>query len=200
MTLQLKVVPDETTQPTTDLSDDDLMFLSAIDRKDAFEILVTRHHAFVFGLAARFLGDRQAGRDIAQDVFLSVWAERDNYQRRGRFKSYLAGVCLNRCRVAVRSMKNQDRKNKCLEAETTQSGRNVVEVPLDALLRSERDREIRARLSSLPGTTKAVLIYRYTHDMSLSDIGDVTGMPLGTVKSHLCRGLLRLRRMLTKGN
>jgi DNA-directed RNA polymerase specialized sigma24 family protein len=117
MTVVLKAVPDATEHPMDDLSDDDLMRLAAIGRKDAFEILVIRHHAFVFGLAARFLGDRQAGRDIAQDVFLALWADRDKYQRRGMFKSYLAAVCLNRCRVAARGMKNQDKRVKRLQSE-----------------------------------------------------------------------------------
>ncbi len=200
MTARLKAVPDATKQPMDHLSDDDLMRLCALDRKDAFEMLVRRHHAFVFALASRFLGDRQAGRDIAQDVFLSLWAERSRYQPKGAFKSFLAAVCVNRCRVAVRSLKNQTGRARRMESELRENGGGDTEVPLDELLKAERNREIRERLAALPEAERLVLIYRFTHDMPLSDIGALTGMPLGTVKSHVSRGLMRIRRMLTKGN
>jgi RNA polymerase sigma-70 factor (ECF subfamily) len=200
MTVLLKAVPDATEHPMDSLSDDDLMRLAALCRKDAFEILVIRHHAFVFGLAARFLGNRQMGRDIAQDVFLALWADRDKYQPKGMFKSYLAAVCLNRCRVTARGMKNQDKRAMRLHSEARGDLGEAADLPLDELLKRERNKEIQERLAMLPKAERAVLIYRFTHDMPLSDIGELTGMPLGTVKSHVSRGLLRIRRMLTKGS
>ncbi len=93
-----------------DLEDDDLMLLCRQDRHDAFEVLVQRHEALAFGLATRFLGDRSLGRDVAQDVFLSIWAERERYRPRGRFRSYLVSVTLNRCRHLARQRGSHKRK------------------------------------------------------------------------------------------
>jgi len=196
----LKAVQNDGELSIDDLSDDDLMRLSALDRKDAFEILVTRYSSFVLGLAIRFMGDRQTGRDIAQDVFLSLWAERIQYRRRGVFKSYLAAVCLNRCRNTSRNQKSQERKISHLESEDLPSERKVEELPLDELLKTERAKEIRAQLQKLPEATRTVLIYRFTHDLSLKEIAALTGMPIGTVKSHVSRGLVRFERLLTKGD
>ncbi len=198
MTVFLKALPDHPESSMDNISDDDLMHLSSLDRKDAFEMLVARHGSFVFGLAVRFMGDRQTGRDIAQDVFLSLWAQRKHYQRNGTFKSYLAAVCLNRCRNASRSKKNQERRIKHMELETGPIEADVADLPLDTLLKSERAREIRERLCRLPEATKTVLIYRFVHDMSLLEIASLTGMPMGTVKSHVSRGLVRIARMLKK--
>ena len=60
----------------------------------------------------------------------------------------------------------------------------------------DRAKEVRSKLTRLPGKTREVLILRFTHELSLEEISSLTGMPLGTVKSHLFRGLKRMARFM----
>ena len=199
MTQRFTLISDTPTDtPVSALSDDDLMRLASLNRRDAFEALVVRHQAFVFGLAARFLGDRDKGRDVTQDVFLALWSARHRYRPGGLFKSYLTSVCLNRCRVVTRGASRRARREAGLEEEMTVSRPSDPDVPLSVLLENERRREMQDHLTRLPEKCREVMIFRFTHEMPLGEISDVTGMPLGTVKSHLLRGVKRLRQLMTR--
>ena len=68
--------------------------------------------------------------------------------------------------------------------------------PLAELVEREKARVVRGALARVPDGHRQVLVLRFTHDLSLEEIAASTGHPLGTVKSHLFRGLKRLRRLL----
>jgi RNA polymerase sigma-70 factor, ECF subfamily len=194
----LRMVRTEDTPAGVDLSDDDLMRLCRQNRHDAYEILVRRHQTLVFALATRFFSDRSVGRDVAQDVFLSIWAERGRYQPSGRFKSYLVSVTFHRCKYIARQRRSHERKLSGLNQEVEVQAA-VSELPLQEVLEMERAREVRDKLTELPEKMRQVMILRFTHDLGLSEIASMTSQPLGTVKSHLFRGLKRLHRLLSTG-
>jgi len=178
------------------LDDDDLMRLARAGRQDAFERLVRRHQALVLGLATRWLSDPAEGRDVAQDVFLALWAERDRYRPNGRFRSYLVSMTCNRCRVAARQRRSHGRKVSGLAAQGPAAPADPG-APLERLVEAERAREVRRLLGALPEKTREVVILRFTHELPLADIAELTGLPLNTVKSHVHRGLERLHALLT---
>jgi len=179
-------------------ADDDLMLLSRAGRQDAFEALVQRHQRLVLGLTTRFFGDAGAGRDVAQDVFLAIWAGRERYRAQGQFRSYLVSVALNRCRHVARGSKRHAEKLADLARDGGQEA-DPRALPLPALIERERRQEVRQALTQLPERCREVMILRFTHSMSLDEIAAATGMPPGTVKSHLSRGIKRLRRALGRG-
>ena len=181
-----------------DLTDDELITLIKIDRHDAFQELVSRYQTLVLGLATRFLGDNTLGRDVAQDVFLSLWAERSRYKSRGVFSRYLIRVSLNRCHYVARQRKSDKTKlSKFLEQSTVEGFDN--DDALESVLALENAKKVRMCLLNLPENPRLVLILRFTSDMSLEEIATNTGMPIGTVKSHISRGLKRLNKLLKKG-
>ena len=180
-----------------DLSDDDLMTLVRTDWQDAFEILIRRYQSLVLGLAARYFSDRALGREVAQDVFLALWAERSRYRPRGKFKNYLFTITRNRCHGVARQRQSRKRKHANLARESQAQPAPSGDLPLDALVEAERARQVREKLVHLPERMRQVLILRFTHEMALEEIASLTGMPLGTVKSHVFRGLKRLGRLLT---
>lgn len=179
-----------------ELDDEELMLLVKAGREAALEALIVRHQDFVLGFAARFLGDRSTARDVAQEVFLSLWAERGRYQSRGRFRGYLYRVTLNRCRYLARGRTSQRRAMNALGAEAPVHDQ-IAGSAVDTLLEQERAREVQQRLVELPDKPRQVLILRFTYGMSLQEIAQTTDMRLGTVKSHLSRGLKRLGALLT---
>jgi RNA polymerase sigma-70 factor (ECF subfamily) len=185
-------------QQSKELSDDDLMQLVMVGRQDAFEILIQRHQQLVLGLAIRYLGDSSKGRDVAQDVFLSIWAERNRYKPKGKFRSYLVAVTINRCHVFARQERSNLRKISNFEQSTLDVQHHNQKMPLDKLVEAERAKEVRSKLTKLSCQQRQVLILRYTHEMSLEEIASLTDLPLGTVKSHLFRGMKRLHRLFTE--
>lgn len=190
----LEVVDNTPGEPT----DDDLMLLARAGRRDVFEVLVRRHQKLVIALAVRFLGDATLGRDVAQDVFLAVWSERERYESRSRFRSYLVSVTLHRCQFVARQRRSHTRKLADLASETSN------EPALDSgamheLIEAEKRREVHEKLTVLPEPMRQVLILRFTHELPIEEIAKLTGLRLGTVKSHLHRGVRRLHQSLEKG-
>lgn len=196
---ELRIVARDHAGASDDATDDELMLLVRANHQAAFEILVRRHQALVLGLATRTLGDASLGRDIAQDVFLALWAERERYELRGRFRSYLVACTIHRCQVVGRQARGRERKHGALAA----TGESQPEVPMDdealrALVEAEERREVRRKLTLLPEKMREVLILRFTQDLPLQEIASLTGLREGTVKSHLFRGLARLHRLIGK--
>jgi RNA polymerase sigma factor (sigma-70 family) len=196
---ELHVVDRDHTAASDDATDDDLMLLVRAGHQAAFEILVRRHQDLVIGLATRYVGDASVGRDVAQDVFLALWAERERYELRGRFRSYLVSCTIHRCQVVVRQARCHELKNGVLAT----AGQVQTEAPIDdealrALVEAEDRREVRRKLTLLPEKMRAVLILRFTQDLPIQEIASVTGLREGTVKSHLFRGLARLHRLIGK--
>jgi RNA polymerase sigma factor (sigma-70 family) len=193
----IRLVEARTDAALSAADDDDLMLLAKAERQDAFEVLMRRHQAQVFGVAARFLNDRALGRDVMQDVFLSLWRERERYKSSGRFRSYLVAMTLNRCHMVARSKQSQARRaGKAVRAD--EDARPRDHLPVDALVERERTRELRQLLAQVPEHHREVLILRFAEDLELDEIARATGHPLGTVKSHLFRGLKTLRSLLQK--
>ena len=170
------------------------MRLARAGREDAFEALMRRHQPLVLGVAARFLADRALGRDVMQDVFLSLWRERERYRPEGRFRSYLLSLTLHRCHAVARTLRSQRRRATQL-ASVLPDGSGPDE-PIGILVERERARELHALLGSVPVRQREVLILRFGEELELEEIARATGRPLGTVKSHLFRGLKALREML----
>ncbi len=193
-TPQLYVV--ETSQDLASLADDDLMRLAREGRRDAFEILVGRYTSLVLGSASRFLNDRHQGREVAQDVFLMLWAERERYVPQAKLRNLLVAMTFNRCRMVARSGKSHASKTERLAALDVTAEQSS---PLDALIERSKAAEVRRALTRLPEPVREVLILRYTHELSLEEIARATDKPVGTIKSHVFRGLKKLREVLSKG-
>jgi RNA polymerase sigma factor (sigma-70 family) len=194
---RLHLVADPPTSPDDDLSDDDLMQAVRAGRKDALAILIRRHQKLVFALSKRFLGDATSGRDVVQDVFLSVWMERDRYRPAGRFRAWLVAMALNRCRMLVRSRRGDVRRAEAAEQVTTGLP-PPPDKPLQELLEDETRRQVRQKLARLPEKLRIVVALRFGRDLALAEIAEVTKMPLGTVKSYLSRGLAQLHGLMTR--
>jgi RNA polymerase sigma factor (sigma-70 family) len=193
----LRLIGSDQAESTGEPTDDELMLLARANHQGAFEILVRRHQKLVLGVATRYVGDATVGRDIAQDVFLGLWAERHRYQSRGLFRSYLVSCTIHRCQVVARQARSHERKH----GELAQNAGGVAASPLGnealhTLVEVEQRRNVREKLTELPEKMREVLILRFTNDLSIQEISKSTGLREGTVKSHLFRGVARLHRLL----
>ena len=197
---RLRIVEGSVPEGIEDLADDQLMLLlNRVSQKErAFEALIHRHQRLVLAYATRFLGDRSLAREVTQEVFLTVWTERESYRPSGRFRAYLMTIAFNRCQIVARQRGTARRKQP--ELESRGEPRDPADAPIERLLESERAAQVRAVLLDIDERKRAALILRFCDELSYEEIAAVTGQPRGTVKAQVSRGLKRLREMLCEGH
>ena len=181
------------------LADEDLMPL--VERKDAsaFEIVYDRHGGPAFSLAYRIVGDRQVAEEVTQEAFLSVWRSGARFDRaRGSVRTWLLGVVRNRAIDVLRREAGRA-PTVSLELDTVPEQESQFE-PTDAeALRREAGREVRGALGDLPEDQLKVVQLAYFGGLSHSEIADVLGMPLGTVKGRMRLAMEKMRATLAEG-
>jgi RNA polymerase sigma factor (sigma-70 family) len=148
-----------------------------------------RHGAAVLYLAQRLLGNRADAEDVVQVTFVAAWAGRDTFDpQRGTMLGWLLGIARRKAVDRRRSTARDDRVFETVRAQPT---------PPDEPERPERivDRLVVAdELGRLPAEQRRTLELAFFDDLTHPQIAAVTGLPLGTVKSHIRRGLANLRR------
>jgi RNA polymerase sigma-70 factor (ECF subfamily) len=181
------------------LADEDLMPL--VERKDpaAFEIVYDRHGGPAYSLAYRIVGDRQIAEEVTQEAFLSVWRSGARFDRaRGSVRTWLLGVVRNRAIDVLRREAGRA-PTISLELDTVPEQESRFE-PTDAeALRREAGREVRGALRDLPEDQLKVVQLAYFGGLSHSEIADVLGMPLGTVKGRMRLAMEKMRATLAEG-
>jgi RNA polymerase sigma-70 factor (ECF subfamily) len=164
--------------------------------REAFRVLVDRESASVVRACYRVLGDMHEAEDIAQEAFVTAYRSLASWRGEGPFGAWLA-------RIAVRLAVRQAGRRKAVSWM-----RQVGDIETDAIaalpasprtqpehlaLRAERASATRRALAALDEPYREVVALRFFGERSLEEIAELTGRPLGTVKTHLRRGLLRLR-------
>ena len=181
------------------LADEDLMPL--VERKDtaAFEIVYDRHGGAAYSLAYRIVGDRLAAEEVTQEAFLSVWRSGARFDRaRGSVRTWLLGVVRNRAIDVLRREAGRA-PTVSLELDTVPEQESRFE-PTDAeALRRDAGREVRGALRDLPEDQLKVVQLAYFGGLSHSEIAEVLGMPLGTVKGRMRLAMEKMRATLAEG-
>ena len=197
------------TRPDTGAANDDRTIVDSVlaGDRNAYRILVDREGPAVVSACARILGDRAEAEDIAQEAFVIAYRSLGTWRADGAFGAWLSRIAI---RLAVR--RAQSRKQVTwldpLAAEADQPGRERFRTmdatdavdPAHSALRSERDAQVRAAVASLDEPYREVVALRFFAERSLAEIAEATDRPLGTVKTHLHRGLARLRRALDEAD
>ncbi|WP_225823893.1 RNA polymerase sigma factor [Streptomyces naphthomycinicus] len=164
--------------------------------EDSLETVYRRWAPLVLSLARRSLGDGAEAEDVTQTVFLAAWRGRGGYHPgRGPLPAWLVGIA--RRKIADALSARTRRTEIAVAAAARESTRSPDPTcAQDAVLnRVDVTRELRR----LPEAQRRVLCLAFYGDLTQTQIAHVTGWPLGTVKSHARRGLLRLGRSLDAG-
>jgi RNA polymerase sigma-70 factor (ECF subfamily) len=177
---------------TTSVADEDLMRLVQRGDARAFEAIYDRHGAAAFSLAYRMAGSRAAAEDIVQEAFLSVWRSSVRYQpERGNLRSWLLSVVHNRAIDWLRRSVTQTRHQA--DAEGIEEREAAPELTDVEALRRDEARTIRSAMEQLPADQLRVVELAYFGGFTHSQIADMLGMPLGTVKGRMRLALDKMR-------
>jgi RNA polymerase sigma-70 factor (ECF subfamily) len=162
----------------------------------AFEQLYDRHSRIVYSLVLRILQQTQTAEEVVQDVFLQVWRNAAQYQEsRGPFVPWLLTMARNRALDTLRlKSERQRRREDQAEELPSISVAPQYEKELDQKRRAERVRSLMAQLSA---PQQKAIEMAYFDGLSHSEIAATLHEPLGTVKSWIRNGLLRLKEGLS---
>lgn len=149
----------------------------------------------VYGLALRITGKPELAEDVAAEVYHQGWRQAGQYDgARGRPLAWLLSIARSR---ALDTLRRQD------EAIAHPEPESLVEAPeadgadpQDLLLGLERDSTLHVALETLAPVQRQLLALAFYRDMSHQEIADHLAMPLGTVKSHIRKALLKLQALL----
>jgi RNA polymerase sigma-70 factor (ECF subfamily) len=184
------------TIPPPERDDDQLMLLASGGHRPAFDELVRRHRGRLLGVAIRYVKSPGLARDVTQNTFLEVYRAAQRYEPRGSFTSFLYRALLNQCRMARRAALSEER---LLAAATAAAGAGSdldEDTAEQRILARERERRVQAALDRLSEKLRALVVLRYSGDLSYQEIADVLDIPLGTVKRRLFDALEKLRELL----
>jgi RNA polymerase sigma-70 factor, ECF subfamily len=177
---------------------------------DAFRVLVERESRAIVRSCYRILGDLHEAEDASQEAFVTAYRALGTWRGEGPFGAWLARIAT---RIAVRRVGRRrpvawiDPSPGYVDGASSGGRDRISEAALTAALgtasdpahlavRAERAAAIRTAVAGLEEPYREVVILRFFAELSLAEIAVQADRPLGTVKTHLHRGLQRLRRTL----
>jgi len=179
------------------LADEDVMTLVQAGDPRAFEVLFDRHSGAAFSLAYRMVGNRVTAEDISQEAFLSIWRSRLRYRSdRGSVRTWVLGIVHHRAIDALRRNLVHDRRRATAEGlEERQEAPELTDVEV---VRRDEARQVRSAIGTLPSEQSRVVELAYFGGFTHSQIAEMLGTPIGTVKGRMRLGLEKLRRELVE--
>ena len=180
------------------MADDERRLVERLVRRDeaAFNELVRRNQAVVFRLLLRMLGDRAEAEDVAQEVFVSVFKSIESFRGDSSLSTWLYRIAANHGKNRIKYLARRARGQEG-PLEERHEGRAVDSAervaPPDLLVEGQEAESLLQRaLSSLESEQRLLLALRDVENMSYEDIRQITGLPIGTVKSKLHRARIAL--------
>jgi RNA polymerase sigma-70 factor (ECF subfamily) len=163
---------------------------------EAFASLFRQYERMVYRTAYLITGDREAAKDVLQEVFVSVWKSRRSFNPElAKFTTWLHRITVNKC-SRIRRRKNISFPSlEELREKSLQSNDSLSSVEDIMISRVEYDNFLHA-LNELDSKHRTVVVLRYFNDLSCDEVAGITGIPLGTVKSRLHYALKSLRQTL----
>jgi RNA polymerase sigma-70 factor, ECF subfamily len=177
------------------ISDEALVSAMAAGDQDALATLNQRYGRALSAVADRILRDKLDAEEVAADVLWQLWREASRFDRgRGSVGAWIMMTVRSRAIDRLRARK----------AREPRVGDPAEHIPADdpsnEIHTAERRRKVEGALATLNDGERDLLRLAYFSDLSQSEIAERTSLPLGTVKSRMRSGLIRLRDALQGSN
>lgn len=182
------------------MSDEDLMSQFQAGVVEAFDILVSRYKDPLTNYIYRFLGDMKECEDLLQETFLRVYRNRHSYRRIAKYSTWLYTIAGNLARSEYRKRKR--RRLYSLQSVNRDDEEYEVEIPDETFSPDKhtestiQDRYIQEALKQISEEFREVVVLRDVQQLAYEEIAEITGLPMGTVKSRINRGRTKLQSLL----
>jgi RNA polymerase sigma-70 factor (ECF subfamily) len=151
----------------------------------AFAVLVERYERAVVGVALVILRDHHAAEDVAQEAFVTAYQRLGTLRDGKRFAPWLLATA----------------RRRAIDICRKRSKRRLQMIPVDSIADvdcrlDQKVEEVSAAIGRLPEGQQRVILHRYGDGLSVREIAEATGSPVGTVTKYLSRAHARLRKLL----
>jgi len=173
----------------------------------AFNELVRTYERRVFGLVLRMLPSRAEAEDLTQEVFVQVFKAIGSFRGESKLSTWIYRIAVNLCKNRakynrVRHQNEQDEIDELAERTPLASARgaNVAQVarPDEAMAGKQVEEIVRQAISEVDESFRECLILCDVEELPYEEIAEITGLPVGTVKSRIFRGRAQLRELVEK--
>jgi RNA polymerase sigma-70 factor (ECF subfamily) len=182
------------------LLDEELMERLSGRDLGAFEALYDRYGDLVYSVSLRVVGDTYVAEDVTQDVFLRVWRRPDQFDlRRGKFVTWLLSIARNR---SIDHRRSQSRRLRHQALPTADDDEDVLpsddsrDDPALATVLADERAAVRRALDVLPFEQRLAIELAYFGGLTQQEIANKLGQPLGTVKTRIRLGMIKMRGAL----
>jgi RNA polymerase sigma-70 factor (ECF subfamily) len=166
-----------------------------------FTELVRRYQGRVTNLVSRVLNDREASDDLAQEVFVRVFVHRRNYRRGSKFSTWLFTIAAN---LAKNEIRRRVRRRNWFSLDALQElvGDSAIQLadPKEGqevtLERGQVQEAVGRAIATVPEKYRLALVLRDIEGFAYDEIGEMLGIPGGTVRSRINRARGMLKRKL----
>lgn len=177
------------------MTDADLVSMTLRGDREAFTPLLLRHFPSVLRLCGRLLGSASEAQDVAQEAALQAFLGLGRLREPERFGAWLHAIAANLARMALRRRTNHLRPILDAEIGSPLWAQPLVS-PEDAHAARELHDTILAALRALSAVNREAVIGYYLEGYSYTELADLLGVPLSTVKGRLFKGRRQLQRSL----
>ena len=167
--------------------------------ESAFEILVSRYKDRIYNFIYRFVHDVDLAQDLTQDTFLKLFTHKNTYREIAKFSTWLYTIAQNLARTELR--KRNQRKTYSVSDLSTSDREFAISSDQNIVVDKNSDIEnfnivIMDCLVQLSEEFQIMIILRDFQELSYEVISNIMEIPIGTVKSRINRGRIRLVKLL----
>ena len=169
--------------------------------EDAFREIVSRYERPLYAFVLRMVREPATAEDLAQEVLIKIYRALGSYDPSRKFSSWLFKIAHN---ATIDSLRRRDPVAESLEGDDADGERPARQFaderaisPEKSRERSELGRALDRALGQLRPEYREVMLLRFREGLPYEEIAEITGMPLGTVKTFLHRARGQMEALLT---
>jgi|SRR6266404_1321019 len=174
--------------------------------EQAFNEIVRLYGDKVFSLVYRMIGSRAEAEDIAQEVFVTVFKTVDGFRGESKFSTWLLRIAANHCKNRMKYLSRRPTAAAGLEGvgedaladRGTSPVQSRIEAPDVLMEAAEMEALTQAAIAALDEDHRLLIVLRDVEELSYQEIGEITGLAEGTIKSRLHRARMAIKEHLDR--
>ncbi len=172
-----------------DVDERELVHRARNGNHEAFRCLVERHMRRAYAVAYRFLNDHHEAEEVTQMAFVRAYESLDGFRVEAEFGTWLYRIIMNLSLTRLKDGRRRRERTAEMHLDATVSEETVFEASHSDDLRMHIERA----LHELPTLQRAVVILRHLNGLSTKEVSQILHCTEGTVKTHLFRGMEKMR-------
>jgi len=163
---------------------------------NSFKIIVSQHETLVIGMIRRIIKDQNDIDDLCQEVFIKVFKSLHSFKYQSKISTWIGQIAFN---TAVNHVKKvSGKKHVIIDLNAFENSYQASDNPESLLVQKSTSAYIQEEVAKLPLPYRTILTLYHLQELSYIEIGEITGLPDGTVKSYLFRARKLLKDKLAK--